>query len=351
MDIITGRDRLVAAAYRLKKAWLIGVAIVGTNRISTPVSAAELIVPDYDEWSRAKLQSHVKALEADLEDILRKMVQLRQGRKQLYRIAQWLEAHYERWLQSGQVLYTIGIVNEFEKQVGQLRCRDHMETPAYGEMLLQGRAYGLVIRHPEYMLVSDLGLFFDLHLDVARLIDSAATLPVAVGENRQSLARAVILTCFNLLESFTNGLPREYLMTGENLNEPMRHLLEDMQEPLKKRLLKVVRTVSGGSCSLEINKPPMSVLFGPIKERRDAFVHCEPGPQLSARGYSKEAAFHDVSPAIVNDAVSLTFEVIRIAWKDVHKRNGPRWLPNWDGERFGKKNIRLIAPNASAADI
>lgn len=347
-----GRGRLVRTAYRLKKAWLLSVGIVGVERLQPSVSAVELTVPDYGQWSRAELQNHVKALEGDLEEILRAGVQFSKGRKQLHQIARVLEDHYDQWQAAGGGLYTISTVHDFERRVGRLRSREHMETPVYGEMLLQG-VIGLAIRHPEYMLVRDLGLFFDLHQDADRLLVGATRLSDvawagAAGENRQSLARAVILTCFNLLEAFANGLAREYLMRGDSIDGTIRRQLEDMQKPLRTRLPAVVRLVSGRACSLDVNLPPMSVLFGPIKEHRDAFVHCEPGPQLSAKGYSKETAFHNVSPSVVVEAVRNTFDVIRTAWRDAHQQDGPRWLPNWKGGRFGKQNLQLVRPARSA---
>jgi hypothetical protein len=67
--------------------------------------------------------------------------------------------------------------------------------------------------------------------------------------------------------------------------------------------------------------------MGPLKARRDAFVHCEPGPAPSERGYVKEELFHDVGPQIVENTIDITIEVIRRIWLAVHQRPGPRWLP------------------------
>jgi hypothetical protein len=244
-------------------------------------------------------------------------------------------------------MFTLATVLEFEQEVGKLRFSGAMETPAYGEMLMQG-LHGMSIRHPEYMLVRDLAVLFDLHEDIDRMLDDATLADrewaTPAGENRQSLARAVILACFNLLEAFSNGLAREWLLRNPVCGDETRRLLEDMDKPLRTRLLAVVRATSGGRCSLDVNVPPMSVLFGEIKKRRDAFVHCDPGPQISRRGYVKEQAFHDVAPAVVTEAVRLTFEVVRTAWRDVHQRTGPLWLPDWKGGRFGKWNVRVSRP-------
>src|SRR5262245_4888749 len=190
MSLIGGRERLARTAYRLKKAWLLCVGIVGVRNLPLKFSAM-LTVPDYQSWSRAKLESQVKALEEDLEEILRATIRGTLGRKSLNRVAQWLEEQYEKWDAAGRGKYSISTVHEFERHVGPLRSRERMEVPAYGEMLLQG-ALGLAIRHPEYMLARDLELFFDLHQDADRLIGKATGISDAgwaetCGENRQSL--------------------------------------------------------------------------------------------------------------------------------------------------------------------
>jgi hypothetical protein len=72
--------------------------------------------------------------------------------------------------------------------------------------------------------------------------------------------------------------------------------------------------------------------------------------ECNASAQTKEVAFHDVSPEIVRETITYTFEVIRVAWKDIYGCDGPRWLPNWEGERFGKRNIRVVAPEISGTD-
>lgn len=347
MDLRGGQARLAEKALCFKKATLLCFMMRGQEGGRSPSTRGELNIPDYSAWSRSSLREHVLDLEDQLFGVLGKAVVVPDGPKDRARIARWLATHWDEWLKGGGGVYRLASVIEFEREVGVLRLSGRMETPAYGEMLLQG-AHGMAIRHPEYMLVRDVGVLFDLHQDLDRMLDDAELSDrewaTPAGENRQSLARAVVLACFNLLEAFSNGLAREWLLRNPGCYDDTRRVLEDMDKPLRTRLLSVVRATAAGRCSLDVNMPPMSILFGQIKNRRDAFVHCDPGPQSSRKGFVKEEAFHDVTPAVVTEAVRLTFEVIRTAWMDVYQRQGPLWLPEWEAGRFGKRNVRVARP-------
>jgi hypothetical protein len=77
---------------------------------------------------------------------------------------------------------------------------------------------------------------------------------------------------------------------------------------------------------IDDSKPPMKKLFGECKERRDSFVHCEPGPDPTKWGYVKETHFHDVDPVVVRKTVDLTLETISLIWKQIHDKEKPSWL-------------------------
>jgi hypothetical protein len=115
-------------------------------------------------------------------------------------------------------------------------------------------------------------------------------------------------------------------MTHKSLDEQTRKRLLDNTKPLKSRLLNIPLWVSGRHPGLSGDEPPLSVVFGTVKQRRDAFVHCEPGPEQSSRGYVKEEAFHDVSSNVVEDAVAGTLGIIRHTWSHLYGTDGPKWL-------------------------
>ena len=138
-------------------------------------------------------------------------------------------------------------------------------------------------------------------------------------------------------------------MLHPNLDNTTRRILTENRKPLRTRLISVPKAVSLRDCGLDVNKPPIERMFGHVKQRRDAFVHCEPGTQVSAHGYIKEAAFHDVSKDLVVEAIDLTLEIICKIWSSSNGTPRPRWLPEKlpDG-RIAGVNLALTAQPRAA---
>jgi hypothetical protein len=106
---------------------------------------------------------------------------------------------------------------------------------------------------------------------------------------------------------------------------------------LRQRITLVPELIAGRRCSLQLNATPLDRLFGEIKQARDSFVHCEPGPQASLKtGKIKEHLFHDVSKQLVAETVLLTTQVICHLWVFVFDREGPRWLPTLVAETLNR---------------
>jgi hypothetical protein len=343
MTYQTARQKLAKEATIIKKAWLLCVASKGNDFIQKAIRPEDRSIPDYETYKPGHLRSHIKNLQNDLKGILNGLAETRANHS-LITVADWLSDRYDAWRASDPGMFTISTVLEFEANVGRLRARKFMEVPLYGEIYLQ--PIGTTIRHPEYCLVRDLGMLWEFYLDAYRVRRIAERrryqkCGLSAGENEQSLARSTVISCFNLLESFVSGIAREHLMTHPDVSTDLRKKLEDTHKPLRSRLKAIASLTAGKDSSLDESKPPLAVVFDPVKSHRDTFVHCEPGPQLSERGYRKEGLFHDVPKELVENAVRNTFEIIRITWKDVYGREGPRWLPEWSVGRFGNANLRL----------
>jgi hypothetical protein len=315
--------------------------------IGASLDARELTIPDYGAWSRRDLLTHVRNLDDDFFDALN-LILLKPKRSELDRLAKWFADAFQLWQQSGGGLIVLCTAHEFEAQCGPLRARDSIEVPPYAEILVQGW-HGVAYRHPEYMLARDLAFLISLFRESEQLLAGVDWRRPPVwakygSENAQALARTVIQTCFNLVESFVSGLARAYIMTADHLDEHTKARLLENRSALKNRIASVPTIITGGDCGLRDDKPPLSILFGPAKQRRDAFVHCEPGPEPSSRGYVKEAAFHDVAPQVVEEAVSATSDIIKILWKAVHNADGPRWLPDFTKGPTELRALRLAKP-------
>lgn len=343
MTSLTARQRLSQRAVQLKKAWILAALMAGY----VP-RGSEAIIPDYSSWSRKALEPHVADLESDLREALKHTIASQSRRLQPQALS-WLAAHFDRWHKAGFGLLRLSTAQDFESNVGELRARSHLDIPPYAELLIQP-GIDVAFRHPEYMLVRDLECLHNLYRDAERLLEtvnwsSPPEWAAAASENAQTLARTVMLTCFNLLESFVSGLARAHVMLHSSLDETVTSKLLSTQDALRRRIVSVPRQILGREPLLDLNKPPLSIMFGSLKQYRDSFVHCEPGDRPSAHGYVKEELFHDVSPKLVNEAVLTTQAVIRLVWKAVYGVDGPRWLGLRDSSgQHSRQNLTVAPP-------
>jgi hypothetical protein len=327
----------------LKKSWLLLAAMHGKHDLGVDGR-----VPDYQHWSRVELQQQVTDLEDDLRDLVGRFALQHAHQITRGKALEWLSERFDAWEAVDRGFFVISTAWEFEQNVVPLqKAYETLDCPPYAELLLHP-AIEVAFRHPEYMLARDLEFLYELCFDTEMLLcgvpnwSSVPKWAEGAGENLQTLARTVILSCFNLVESFVSGLARSHVMLHPTLDEQTVKRLLNNQEPLRKRVTAIPKAIAGESIPLDINKRPFSELFGKIKNHRDAFVHCEPGPQVSERGQLKEALFHDVSFEFAQQSVRSTIEVIRSIWRAVHGRSGPRWLHDLDDTgHFRRVNLTV----------
>lgn len=344
---INTHQRLVVEAWTLKRAWLFASAILGHGSKMGP---NELMVPNYIVMEDAWLKRHIVDLKDDFSDLAKRIL-LDWKRSNLSTISAWFAEQFDAWAKTNCGVFEVGRVHEIEEKIGRLEFRKFMECPPYALFVMQGY-YGAAIRHPEYHLASDIALFYNLLLDSESIWQEAPRNSIAFStEHGQSLARSVILTCYNLLESFVSGMANGFLLDNPNAPEGLVKKLTDNNAPLRKRFLSFPALVTGLPSLFDENTPPFKPLFGEFKQRRDSFVHCEPGPEPTKwGGYVKEQHFHDVDPAIARRTVDLTFEAIGLVWKAVHGNDGPRWLPSRDVDgRF--KNVGFTLRLAKSCEF
>jgi len=315
--------RLAAKAVELKKAWVMGVAIIGKP---DSVHPSELDVPGYDHWQAKPLKRHIADLEQDLDELGKRFLLMDWSPTRRNKAVPWLSQKYDEWLAAKQPIYELGRVHEVEQSIGRLGHRRRIECPPYAQVLMQGFS-GAAIRHPEYHLAKDLALLCNLFLDAeATAEEHLRNRRMHSNEISQSLARSVILTCYNLLESFVSGLAAAFIIENPTAPEDTLKMLQKPKDrTLKARFEEVPALVTGMPNPMAPYRSILTPLFGDYQKRRNAFVHCEPGPVTPKEGF-----FHETDAKIVRVTVSLTIRAIRAAWKVVHETEGPRWLPDPD---------------------
>ena len=171
--------------------WEDFLAIQRLKSLTTAAGARQDFPGTCTTW-RADFAAHAKLILAKAE------------RKGVPGLAPWMAQEFDRWGAEGGGLFVVGTAMDFESKFGALRARSRIEVPPYAELLLQGW-HGLAIRHPEYMLARDLEFLFLLYQQAEEALSAVnwRTPPEwarYASEHVQALARAVIQTCFNLLE-------------------------------------------------------------------------------------------------------------------------------------------------------
>jgi len=324
--------------------------------LGKPPPATLLAVPNYWGWPVHGLKKLIAMHEDIAGEMLTGILEKKPTSSQRSKVVRWLAERHDDWKRQSWGILSLGRVQDVENQIGRLAVHEVMDCPPYGELLIQGFE-SIAVRHPEYHLVRDLALMHtlfrsaqhdanlqkpDRQTSMAPISASTVLLNLGGTELIQSLARMVILACFNLLEAFVSGLATSWVMEHPNATPDQLRQLHDNTQSLRKRLLKTVRFVTDRSDLLDEQKPPFALLFGELKCMRDAFVHCEPGETPTKWGYVKEELFHDVPVASVEKAVDCTEAIICEVWKALTGRERPTWFPRRSQEgEFPRMPVRL----------
>ncbi|MCX6847586.1 MAG: hypothetical protein NTY98_01570 [Verrucomicrobia bacterium] len=330
---------LAEEATKLHKALLLGVAILG------PEAGRVDDLPDYRLFQVKPLKRLIEDLDRQLMKLNKALVTEVWGKQQRKTVILWLASRHDAWMAAKQPVFEIGRVHEVEAALGPLIHRTQIECPPYAQVILQGYR-GAGIRHPEYHLSRDLSLLNNLFLDAEAITDDhQRNRRPHNNENSQSLARSVILACYNLLESFVSGLVTAFVIENPQADEAT---LKKLREPdrkrssLKARWEDIPSMIAQQDNAMAPFKSVFDPLFGECKWRRDAFVHCESGPAPTKFGTVKEIFFHETDAIFVRETVTLTIRAIRAAWKVIYQNEGPRWLPDPDSKgRFPNVEAKL----------
>lgn len=318
---LTARGRLAPQATQLHRALIGAMAFVGTDELGPGV-------PDYNVWKRDALEPQVRRLRQAVASIFAQFTTAHDFGAAVEHFATRV---FEAATCGEQRLLCTAV--EFERDIGSLDpLRETLEVPPYAQIVLQG-AFGAGIRHPEWHLAGDVAYLLSLYRGA---LATEKTEPSKIAsaidpEAGQTLARATVVACFNLLESFAIGLAHAHAMTTD-LDAGMRNKLLDTRAPLQKRILEVPDRIIATQAAGDVARAPVDVvafdfIFTTAKKYRDAFVHPEPGRETSKRGYAREDFFHteDAEP-IVEATTENTVKLISSIWRRLHRRDGPRWL-------------------------
>jgi hypothetical protein len=149
---------------------------------------------------------------------------------------------------------------------------------------------------------------------------------------RNANLRACVLSCFNLIEAYINGLAWDYVQTHDisGLTEKKRNVLTESEGFVNiiDKLIKIPSLTTGRETGpLHQTPDPLKSFIEIIKPHRDAIVHASPfAAPKKFGGYDKLSKLYDLNLRTVREAVEVTMTLI----KSIHQFvDGASELPPW----------------------
>jgi hypothetical protein len=212
--------------------------------------------------------------------------------------------------------------------------------------------WGLSTEFPEMHLVRDLAIAYNTILDYNNIIKDVELQKISWKEakkvdkkieiakqisTRKYHMRMCVICCFNLIESYINGIAWEYNYANDISKLSFEHqkILKGDGISIMKKITEIPKIVTGlPQIPLSRNKPPLSKFGDIIKPFRDSIVHASPysAPERYG-GYDKLTHIYEIGPELTSNAVSLTLEIICTIHQILQREGlGPNWLYSRDLE-------------------
>lgn len=141
--------------------------------------------------------------------------------------------------------------------------------------------------------------------------------------------RMCILSCFNLVEAYINGIFWAYVQKHDipELSNKRQKILTEGQASIIDKLTKIPGIVANGEEPLNVDEDPLKTFRETLKPFRDSIVHASPfsAPERFG-GYEKLSKVYELDSFTVDKTVSVTFEIISKIHFAVGEQNP---LPDW----------------------
>jgi hypothetical protein len=254
-------------------------------------------------------------------------------------------------------------LNEFESKFSPLLPKVLKGMPKHLTVCIS--LWGLQFKFPEEEMAKDLTEALNILLSVeARLKDYQDKHHSEHKEDRTEIsrltrqksfsARSAVISCFNLIEAYLNGLAWDYIQTNgtENLSNKKKKLLEDTtQTSTRDKLTKYPMTITGRPLWAEPDDE-LEGFISTLKPFRDSLMHPSPfsAPEKHG-GYDKLSLFYRVDSDTAVLTAKLLVNLVKRMQKHVYEEQIvlPVWINELDDEvqkccealasEYHKKNI------------
>jgi hypothetical protein len=348
MRIQSGRQREASEIVRYKKAAAVGRLLLG--ELDDPMEP--ISVEQYINKPRRDLASQRDAARAFLRGEVAKFCRNNFENVEPESLAKL----YDVVLEHGSNWFIP--LTDFEKDFGKFKVGVLKGAPLHSTIHIS--PWGLQTEFPEVHLLKDLAG----SLNEAIEIEEKQLTPYRtktwrewkqqqakseIGDlirRRNASQRTCILSCFNLIEAYINGLAWDYVHTHDisNFLQKNRDVLTESERPVNivTRLIRIPALVTGRNAGpLHQTRDPLKSFIEIVKPYRDAIVHASPfaAPEQFG-GYDKLSKIYDLDLTTVRTAVDVTVALI----KEIHRFvDGGSEMPPWFLERTDEGQFILVA--------
>jgi len=235
-------------------------------------------------------------------------------------------------------------LTEFEKEFGRLKPGILKGAPPHCTVRIS--PWGLQTEYPEHHLIRDLAVSLNEAMDVEECgltpyrtkswkeQKEQRTRPEIADliRRRNTNLRACVLSCFNLIEAYINGLAWQYVQTHDisGFTDKNRNVLTESDKfvSITDKLVKIPVLITGQEPGpLHQTHDPLKAFIEIVKPHRDAIVHASPfaAPEKFG-GYNKLSKLYDLNLRTVREAVEVTMAMVKAIHRFV---GGGGELPPW----------------------
>lgn len=340
----TGREREAAEIVRFKRAAAVGRLLLG--ELDGPMDP--IFIEQYADRPRKDLKAEREAIRAALRGEIAKFCRDNFQDIRPEDLARLYEPLYQR----GSSWYLPMI--DFTRDFGSFKPGVLKGAPLHSTIHIS--PWGLQTEFPEHHLMRDLAVTFNQTVEIGEgqlaSYHSRTWSQVKEKQSRDVLAdlirrreasqRACLLSCFNLIEAYINGLAWDYVHTHDisGLSKDNRNVLTESERPVNiiDKIVKIPRLVSERDTGPHHQtRDPLKSFIDVVKPYRDAIVHASPfaAPEKFG-GYDKLRKLYGLDLLTVRRAVDITLNLIGETHRFVGSEGDlPSWvLPRREDGRF-----------------
>lgn len=230
-------------------------------------------------------------------------------------------------------------LKEFEKKYGKIRREVLKGNPNH--LTLSISLWGLKFQFPEDEITKDILTALDIVVQSQdqiknykgvshRKLEANINHIASLMRQEKFSSRSIVLSCFNLIEAYLNGLAWDYLEKTDlrKLSNTKQKLLKDTnQTPIRDKLRKYPAVIAGKEL-WEDNDQLLESFIDTIKPFRDSLVHPSPfSAPLNFGGYDKLRLFYRVDYDTALMSVDIVVKIIKRI--HAHVYSSETTLPKW----------------------